>query len=204
MAGNFDFHSPCQEGIGHPFDFRRHGGRIKERLAGKRGQGENTLDVGDKAHVQHAVSLVDHHDLHACQQQLAAFMVIKQPARRGNQDINAAINQFVLLAKRYAADQQRLGQLGILGINFKVFCHLRRQFAGRAQHKTARHARLCPALAQQSDHRQRKAGGFASAGLGDAQHVFALQRVRDRLFLNRCGGFIACFGHGAQHAGIKR
>jgi hypothetical protein len=72
---------------------------------------EDAFDVGNEAHVEHAVSLIDHHDLDPGQQKFAAFVVIKQAARRGDQDIDATVDQLVLFAERDAADQQRLGQL---------------------------------------------------------------------------------------------
>jgi hypothetical protein len=49
--------------------------------------------------------------------------------------IDAAINQLVLFAERHAANQQRLGQLGVFCVNVKVFCHLGGKFARGAQNQ---------------------------------------------------------------------
>ena len=203
LARDLDLDRAGQEGVGDPLDLGGHGGGIKEGLAGEGGEGEDAFDVGDEAHVKHAVGLVHHHDLHAGQQQFAALVVIKQAAGGGDQHINAAIYQLVLFTKRHAADQQGLGQLGIFGIGFKVFRHLRRQFAGGGQHQRTRHPGLGAALTQQGDHRQHEACGLAGAGLRYAQHVAALQRVRDGLCLNGGGGFVAGFRHGFEHTGIE-
>ena len=108
---------------------------------------EDALDIGDEPHIQHPVGLIHHHDLHAGQQQLAAFMMVQQAARRGDQHVNTPVNQLVLLAKRYATNQQSLGQLGIFGISLEVFGHLGRQVARWAKHQTARHPRFGAALA---------------------------------------------------------
>ena len=53
--------------MGFILDLARHGGREEQGLARRRRQLENPLDIGDEPHVQHAVGLVHHHDLHAVQ-----------------------------------------------------------------------------------------------------------------------------------------
>ena len=204
LTRHFDFDRTGQEGVGDAFNFGGHGRRVEEGLTGKGGQAEDPLDIGDKTHVEHAVGLVHHHDLHAGQQQFAALVVIEQAARGGDQHIDATVDQLVLFAKGHAANQQGLGQLGVFGINVKVFRHLRCKLAGGGQDQAAGHPRFGAAFAQQGDHWQRKAGGFASAGLSDAQNVFALQSVRDGLGLDRGWRFIAGFCHGLKHAGIQR
>ena len=65
--------------------------------------------------------------------------MIEQAAGRGDQHINTLVDQLVLLFERDTTDQQSFGKLEIFGIGIKVFCHLCRQFAGRAEHKAARH-----------------------------------------------------------------
>ncbi len=204
LTRHLDLGGVGQEGVGDPLDLGGHGGAEEQRLARERRQLEDAFDIGDEPHVQHAVRLVHDHDLNAGQQQLAAFEMIQQTTGRRDQHVNAAVDQLVLFAKGNPADQQRLGQLGVLGIGFEVFGNLCGQFARGRQNKAARHPRTGPTLAQQRDHRQRKAGGLAGAGLGNAQHVAPLQGVRDRLGLNGGGGFVAGFGHGLQHAGVQR
>ena len=87
--------------------------------------------------------------LHIRQDQLATFKMIKQAARRGDQHVDAFVDQHVLFLERHAADQQRLGQFDVLGIGVKVFRHLCGQFARRAQNKAARHPRAGAATRQQ-------------------------------------------------------
>ena len=193
-----------QEGVGDPFDLGCHGGRVEESLARKGRQREDALDIGDKAHIQHAVGLIHHHDLHAGQQKLAAFEMVQKATGGGNQNIDAPVDQLVLLAKGDAADEQRLGQLGMLGIDVEVFRHLGRKFPRRRQHKAARHPGAGAALTQKRDHRQRKACRFPGAGLGDTQHILALKGVGNGLGLNGGGGFVSGFGNGLQHARIQR
>ena len=130
--------------------------------------------------------------------------MVQKTAGRCDQDVNAPVDQLVLLAKGHAANQQSLGQLGMLGIDVKVFRHLSRKFTRRCEHKAARHPGAGAALTQKRDHRQGKARGFAGAGLGDAQHVLALKGVRNGLSLNGGGCFVSGFGNSLQHARIQR
>jgi len=203
LARDLDPGRVLQEGLGDPLDLGRHGGGIEEGLAGEGGQAEDPLDIGDEPHVEHAVGLVHHHDLHAGQQKLAALEMVEQPARRGDQHVDAAVDQLVLFGKADPADQQRLGQLGVLGIDVEVFGDLGGKFAGRCQHEAARHPRPCPAAPQKRDHRQREAGGLAGAGLGDAQNVTAFKRMGDRAGLDRGGGLVAGFCNGLQDPGVQ-
>ena len=202
-TGDLDAGGRVQESVGDPLDLGRHGGREKEGLAGEGREVEDAFDVGDEAHVEHPVRLVDHHDLHAREKQLAAFEMVKQAAGRGDQNVNAAVDQGVLVLEAHAADEERFGQLGVLGINVEVFGDLRGQFAGGAQDKATRHPGTGAATAEKGDHRQGERGGLAGAGLGDAQDVFAFKGGRDRAGLDRGRGFIAGFGDGFQNLGIK-
>ena len=102
-----------------------------------------------------------------------------------------------------ATNQQRLGELCVLGVNVEILGDLRGQFARGAEHKAARHPRAGAAAAKEGDHRQDKTGGLAGAGLGNAQNVFAFKGGRNRAGLDRGRGFIAGFGDGFQNLGIK-
>ena len=53
--------------------------------------GEHALDVGDEAHVEHAVGLVEHEDLDARKVDVALAVMVEQPAGRGDQDVDAAL-----------------------------------------------------------------------------------------------------------------
>ena len=86
-----------QECVGDPLNLRRHGGGEKQCLAREGREAENPLDVGDKAHVQHAVSLVHNHDLHVREDQFAPLKMVEQAARCCNQDVYAFVDQGVLL-----------------------------------------------------------------------------------------------------------
>ena len=125
--------------------------------------------------------------------------MIEQAARRRDQHVDAAVELAVLIVERDAADQQRHRKLVVLAVVLEALGDLGGEFARRLQDQRARHARLGPAARQQLDHRQGEGGGLAGAGLGDADHVAALQHMGDALRLNGGGGGVAALGHGLQH-----
>ena len=91
------------------------GGMVAEKNSVWRVNGtslHDALDVGDEAHVEHAVGFVDDEELDAGQQQLATLEMIEQTARRRDQDVDAAGDLHVLIAERHAADQKRHGSAG--------------------------------------------------------------------------------------------
>ncbi len=173
-----------QEGFGDAADFGRHRRGEEQRLPRERHQLANPFDVGNEAHVQHAVGFVDDQQFNAGEQQSAALGMVEQPAGGCDQDVDAAGLFGVLIAERNAADQQRDVELLADAVFVEILFDLSRQFAGRLQDQGAGHP--CPgaALFQHGEHGQDEGGGLAGAGLGDAENVAAGQNVRDRLFLN--------------------
>ena len=99
-----------QELVGDALDFRRHRRREEQRLPGEGQELADALDVGDEAHVEHAVGFVDDQHLDAGQQQLAALEMIEQASGRGDDDIGAAVDLGGLVVEGDAADQQRDGE----------------------------------------------------------------------------------------------
>ena len=188
-----------QKGFGQALDFRRHGGREKQGLTGKRHQLADAFDIGNEAHIQHAVGFVDHQNFNAGQEQFAALEMVEQAARRGNQHIDAAGDLEILITKRHAADQQSHRQLLVCAIFGEIFFDLSRQFAGRLQNQRARHAGAGATLFQQGQHRQRESGRFAGACLGNAQNILAGQNLRDCLCLNGGGDGVTRRRYGFEY-----
>ena len=77
---------------------------------------------------------------------------------------------------------------------------LHRQFTGRRQHERTDAARRRPLffVEETIEDRQGKSGGFAGAGLGDAQQIAALEQGRNRLRLDRRWIYIALLLEGAK------
>ena len=204
LAGDLDADRVVQELLGDPGDLGRHGGGEEERLAGEGDELEDALDVGDEAHVEHAVGLVDDHDLHAGEHELAALEVVEEAAGGGDQDVDAAVDELVLVLEADAADEERHGELDVRGVFLELLGHLGGELAGRGEHEAARHAGAGAALGEVGDHRQHEGAGLAGAGLGDAEDVAAFERVRDGLDLDRGGGDVAGVGHGLKDPRVQR
>ncbi len=166
-------------------DRRRHGGRKQQCLARLGQFGTDFLDIGDKPHVEHPVRLVDHQQLAARQQDVAALEQVHQPAGRRDQHVDAFFQRLLLVAHRYAADQQRHRKLVIFAVFVEVFGDLRGQFARRLEDQRARHPRAAAALCQHVDHRQNEACRLARSGLRDADQVAPHQHRRNGLALDR-------------------
>ena len=160
-----------QEGLGQLGDFRRHGGRKEQGLPGERHQLADLLDVGNEAHVEHAIRLVDDEDLDPGEKQLAAFREVEEATRRGDQNVCAAGDLGFLIGERHAADQQGDVELVVDAIFAESLFDLGREFARRLEDQRAGHPGAGAAAFQPGQHGQRKGGGFPGSGLGYAQHV---------------------------------
>ena len=180
----------CRKAVGEALDLGRHGGREEQGLAREGQQLADALDVGDEAHVEHAVGLVDHQHLDAGEQQLAALEMVEQAARRGDQHVDAAVDLAGPASlEGHAADEQRHRELvhACRSVSkFSATWAASSRVGSRIER--ARHAGAGAALFEQRQHRQHEGGGLAGAGLGDAQHVAALEGGGDGLRLDGRGG----------------
>ena len=200
-TADFDAHRIVQELFGQALDLRRHGRRVEQCLARERDQLADAFDVGDEAHVEHAVGFVDDEDVDLAEHQLAALEMVEQAARRGDQHIDAAIELLVLVVERDAADQQRHRKLVVLAVALEALGHLGGEFARRLEDQRARHARLGAAARQHLDHRQGEGRRLAGAGLRDADDVAPLQHMGDALRLDGGWGGVAALRDGLQNLG---
>ena len=166
-------------------DRRRHGRGKQQGLARLRQLGADFLDVGDEAHVEHAVGLVDHQQLAVGEHDLAAAEQVHQPARGGDQHVDALFERLHLIAHLNAADQQRHRERVVFAVFLEILGDLHRQLAGRLEDQRPRHSRAAAALVEDVDHRQHEGGSFAGAGLSDANHILAHQNRWDDAGLNR-------------------
>ena len=198
-AGDFDADRIVQKLFGDAPDFRRHGGGEEQRLAGERNELADALDVGDEAHVEHAVGFVDDEQLDAVEQQPSALEMVEQAAGRRDQHIDAARELGVLVVERDAADDQRDVELVVDAVFDKTFFDLRREFARRLEDERARHARAGAAFFQHGQHRQHECRRLAGAGLRDAEHVAPGEHVGDGLILDGGGSFVTGRRNGGEN-----
>ena len=185
------------------------GGREQHGLAVLLGQlGQDALDRGQEAHVEHAVGFVQHQDLDARQVHAAALEVVDQAARAGDHQVHATAQRIQLVAHADAAVDGGAGNAQVLAVAPQAVVHLHGQFAGRRQHQGARPARgaaldFLRGGGQVLDQRQAEGGGLAGAGLCAGQQVVALQGQRNGLLLDGGGLGVALFVQRAQQGGRK-
>ena len=124
-------------------------------------------------------------------------MQVQQTARRGHEDIQAFFDAADLGLHAYAAKDHGGSHVQVLAVIAHRFFHLGCQLTGGAQHQGANHAgsRGRPAV-EQVQHRQRKGGRLAGAGLGAAEQVTAFKNQRNGLLLDGGGGGVADLVHG--------
>ena len=201
--GHLDANGVFEELLHKTRDLGRHGGREEQRLPTRRQKFADLLDVGNEAHVEHAVGLVDDEDLHTHEHQASALEMVEQPARRSYQDIDAAVEFLDLVVHRDAADQKRDVELVVGAILLERLSDLSGQFARRCQDQGSRHASPGAARLEACDHRQGEGGRLAGARLGDAQHVLAGQRDGDGLGLDGGRGRVAGRFDSGQNLGAE-
>ena len=193
--GDGDFRRVRQAPFGKSGDDRGHGGGEEEGLpAFPRAEVDDFTDDGEKAHVQHAVHLIQHQGLDFSEAHGAAVEVVHQAAGRCHHDVRSVFQVFRLLPVAHAAVQQGHFQPGEFAVFGKGFRHLVRQFAGGFQHQylgLADGLKLC----QQGEG---KSGGFSRSRLGGPNEVPALQNDGNGLLLNGGGMFITAFFHRLQ------
>ena len=188
---HFDHLRVRDEFLAELLDVVRQRCREEQCLAKRRQQADNALDVGNEAHVEHPVGLVDDEDLHIRQQDLATFEMIEKAARGGDQNIDPLVERRVLVGKAHTADQQRHRQLVIGAEFFEGVGNLCRKFACRCQDQRPGKPRLGASGSQDLDHRQREGGGLAGPCLRRSEDVASHQYVGYRFFLDRGRGGVA-------------
>ena len=166
----------------------RHGGREQHGLTHGRDGGEQGLDVGEEAEVQHLVGLVQHHGVHQVQAQVALAHQVDEAAGGADDDLDAALQLLDLRLVGAAAvdggDAQGAPGRG----GREVAGHLDGELARRGDDQGLRGARgalgleAVPAgLARADGALQRgdaEAEGLAGAGLGLADDVVAAEGDR--------------------------
>ena len=167
-------------------DVVRHGGREQQRLAVLRDRGRDATDVADEAHVEHAIGFVEDEEADLSELHVAALDEIEQTAGRGDQDVDAARQGLDLATVTQAANDGAEAQAEAATIGVEAAGDLDREFAGRRQHEGARALGLGALLrlGKKLQHGQRERRRLAGAGLGDAQHVTALQQGGNRARLD--------------------
>ncbi len=189
-------------------DLGRERGREQQRLPVRRQQVDDALQVGQEAHVEHAVGFVQHQHAHLRQVHAALLHVIEQAARRGDENLHAAAQLLGLRIHVDTAENDRAAQRRVLRVLGDVVVDLVSQLArGREDqrpHGVARRRGAGVGVRQQVlDDRQREAGGLARTGLRRAHHIAAGDHHGNRGGLDGRGPGVAALGQGPQDIGVQ-
>ena len=202
-TGDLDGHGVLQVAARQALDFWREGGR-KQQCGAVLGQvAQDALQIGQKADVEHAVGLVEHHVFHLVEHRIFGLDVIEQTPRRGHQHLYAFFQFGGLGLHVHAAKNDGTAQLGVFGVLGDLLRHLVGQLARGQQHQGT-HRVACRrgggvfVFQQALQQGQRKGSRFAGAGLCRAHHVLACEDDGNGLCLDGRHGLVAHVGYGAQ------
>ena len=177
--------------VGQPHHLFRHRRREEQRLPrGRVGQRrDDAPNVGPEAHVHHAIRFVEHERIELVELHGAVAHVIHQPARRGDDDVDARLERALLRVHRHAAVDGDAGQVRVIGEALDVVFDLAAELARRREDEDAREAALVGRRRARPEHavqdRQEERRGLARAGVGAADEVAAVHDDRDDRALNR-------------------
>ena len=133
-------HRVRRERVGEAHHFFRHRRREEHRLprGGRRQRLGDAADVGPEAHVHHAVGFVEHEHLELREVADAAAHVIEQPARRGDDDVDAGLEGALLRLHRHAAVDGDARDGRVIREALDLVVDLRRELARRREDQRAR------------------------------------------------------------------
>ena len=127
----FHRHRVIQQLVGHAANLIGEGRGEQQRLTLGRQQLEQTADVVDEAHVQHAIRFIQHQRLEIGEVDGLLGVQVQQAARRGGQDLDARGQAADLRVDLHATEYHGIAQLQVTGIGSDVLVDLRGQFTRR-------------------------------------------------------------------------
>ena len=122
-----------QQFVCQTFDLIREGRGEQQVLTLGRQQRQHFTDIVDKAHIQHAVSFIQHQCFHFCQRNGVLLNQIQQTAWRGYQNINPTTQLDHLRVNAHATEYHQRAQRQVFAIFAYVFPYLSGQLTGRRQ-----------------------------------------------------------------------
>jgi hypothetical protein len=204
LAFHLDGHRIMEHVVHELPHFTGHGGGEEERLAAGRQHAQNAADVGQKAHVEHAIGLIEHEDFERIEAGIRMAQVIEQPPGRRDQNIGATAKRVGLRAHAHTADNGGAFNRRVDRKGLEMFEDLAGKFArGRQNQRAGRTPPGAGGLEQAMQNRQYKGRGLARAGGGAGQHVAAVGGRPNRRGLNGGGMGKGQVAHAAQNVGMQ-
>ena len=164
-------------------DLRRHRRAEEQRLPLLRHVPQDPPDVGQEAHVEHAVGFVEDEILEMRELGVRRAQVVEQPPGRRDHDVDPGAERVLLRPHRDAAEHRRAGERRVDRERVELLEDLRGELARRREHQRARPAARL--VHQRVQDRQQECRGLAAAGLRAGEHVASGHRRRDRVGLHR-------------------
>ena len=171
---------------GQRHDRTGHGGREQHHLPAGGREGQDLLDVGQEAQVEHLVGLVQDHDAGVREVEVSLLGEVEQATGGADHDLDAALQLLDLGLERAPAVDRRDAHAALPSGPLEVAGDLHRELTGGGHGqglRLARVAQLGEALVGGGDHavehRDAEAEGLAGAGLGLADDVVTAQGDRE-------------------------
>jgi len=108
-------------------DLIREGGREQQVLTTRWQLSQHATNVVDKAHIQHAVSFVQHQDFDAIKLQGILVLKIQQTTRRCHQHVHATAQLHHLRVNTYSTENHQRANVEIAAVLTHVLTNLGRQ-----------------------------------------------------------------------------
>ena len=167
--------------------------REHEVLAALRQQLDDPLDVGQEAHVEHPVGLVEDEDLDLAEVGDLLADEVEQPAGRRDEDLDAGAQRLDLRVHRDAAVDDGRAQRHGPAVGADALVDLHRELAGRDEDERAdrmagRRERRVRVRPEPIEDGQREGGGLAGPGLRRGEDVAAGEDEGDGGCLDRRRG----------------
>src|SRR5690606_29786765 len=109
----------------------------EQRLTGARQDRRNLTQIVNEAHVEHVIGFVEDEDFDLVETDRTLADVVKQTARRGDENVDAAEHGLLLLVHRGAAENDGGAQAEKFAISAEAIANLGGKFARRRQHQRA-------------------------------------------------------------------
>ena len=162
---------------------------------------EHAADVGEEAHVEHAVGFVEHENLEPFELRVGVAEVIEQPSRRGHDDVDAAPEGVLLRSHAHAAEHRgaRHGRVhGQSGSGARRSARPARASGVRISARVMPR-RLAHEPVEDGQHEGRR---LAAARHGAGEDVAAFHGGRNRVLLDRGGTSEAHLLDAAEEIGV--
>ncbi len=180
-----DLGRAIQDLAGQLLDLRRHRRAEEERLLRLRNVAEDTPDVGQEAHVEHSVGLVQDEALEPVESCVVVLEVVEKPAGRRDDHVGAFAERFLLGPHLHAAVHGGGREARVSGQIRQVPHDLEGQLTRRREHQRA--GRAPGPVDEPMENRQQERGRLPASGGRAGKEVTPFESGRDGFVLNGCG-----------------